>query len=390
MTSHPFRSRLLVAAIAAALAASLVGVAPASAGLSIPAPSKAVPSLTKATRTELKPSAIASRLLAKKSQLSASGCGRGMRGIRIFAAATTVCVHKAADKVPHLHPIKNASAMKPNCYGNGVNGFRVQLVYAFVDGKPNRSAQIVPKILNTWVPKMEGVVRQTSKEQGREIGLRLHSPGCRLGVSVVSIPKEIAYPGPGDSSQPGLVMNYLYERGFNKIDRKYMLWLDEASSVTGVCGVAPLLNAPVAGDNPTPVTPHNLGSNEAISYVAIAFRANNQMSRADNCWGNGAMGAKTEMHELLHTLGAVQSTAPNSNKMGHCTDDLDIMCYSEGGVKTRPRCAVRVELLDCGMDDYFHARPPAGSYLSTHWNVAQSSFFDHAVGLDLVPLEVRP
>ena len=32
-----------------------------------------------------------------------------------------------------------------------------------------------------------------------------------------------------------------------------------------------------------------------------------------------------------------------------------------------PRCATQVEQLDCGSDDYFNARPPAGSYLSlTH------------------------
>ncbi|MEO6867471.1 MAG: fibronectin type III domain-containing protein, partial [Gaiellales bacterium] len=84
------------------------------------------------------------------------------------------------------------------------------------------------------------------------------------------------------------------------------------------------------------------------------------------------------IHEVLHTMGAVVSTAPNTSGLvgtvgaGHCIDGLDIMCYNDGGSRggsyTETTCPTKV--LDCNRDDYFHPSPPAGSFLATHWNVA--------------------
>jgi hypothetical protein len=86
-----------------------------------------------------------------------------------------------------------------------------------------------------------------------------------------------------------------------------------------------------------------------------------------------------QIHELFHTLGAVQLDAPHANT-GHCDDAPSIMCPGGGigyglGVNN-PSCAkVIVETLDCGMDDYWNPNPNAGSYLSTHLNIAKSQFF---------------
>ena len=40
--------------------------------------------------------------------------------------------------------------------------------------------------------------------------------------------------------------------------------------------------------------------------------------------------ASVALHEVTHTLGAVQNGAPHSSKAGHCTDEWDIMCYADG------------------------------------------------------------
>jgi hypothetical protein len=103
------------------------------------------------------------------------------------------------------------------------------------------------------------------------------------------------------------------------------------------------------------------------------------------------------LHELLHTLGAVQCSAPHSScprrELGHfhCWDGTDVMCYDDGGSyyagpdgisgtaddrTVSGVCAPRTdaEQIDCGRDDYFNVNPDAGSYLATHWNVTHSSF----------------
>lgn len=107
------------------------------------------------------------------------------------------------------------------------------------------------------------------------------------------------------------------------------------------------------------------------------------------------------LHELLHTQGAVQDSAPHSTGAGHCYDERDIMCYNDGG----PRFVVATpcangsadgdiaELLDCGGDDYFNPNPAAGSYLATRWNAYDSIYLcpvtscDTAIGSPTVALD---
>lgn len=98
----------------------------------------------------------------------------------------------------------------------------------------------------------------------------------------------------------------------------------------------------------------------------------------------------TFLHELAHTLGAVQDSAPNSSGAGHCVDEADIMCYDddEGGpTQTRLDCPGPApftfdELFDCGGDDYWNAAPAAGSYLAANWNTYDSDFLCAAADCD--------
>ena len=90
------------------------------------------------------------------------------------------------------------------------------------------------------------------------------------------------------------------------------------------------------------------------------------------------------LHEMTHTLGAVNSSSPHATSNGHCTDGSDVMCYADGGTSAAPysttACpgiagsAGMTQTYDCGRDDYFSPSPTAGSYLATHWNVYDSVF----------------
>lgn len=78
---------------------------------------------------------------------------------------------------------------------------------------------------------------------------------------------------------------------------------------------------------------------------------------------------------IAHTLGAVQWNAPNSSHYGHCTDTNDVMCYQDN-----PDSVLRHVCdgfpFDCNGDDYFNLHPAADSWLSEHWNLANSAFID--------------
>jgi hypothetical protein len=138
--------------------------------------------------------------------------------------------------------------------------------------------------------------------------------------------------------------------GYNSPDRKYILFVD----ANIYCGIATAIND---------------------SSASVGNRNNLQagFARIDSgCW-SGVNAA----HELVHLLGGVQQDAPNATSSWHCTDEFDLMCYSDAPNYPRLRhlCPLQwQDLLDCNHDDYFHTDPHPGSYLATHWNVANSAF----------------
>lgn len=103
--------------------------------------------------------------------------------------------------------------------------------------------------------------------------------------------------------------------------------------------------------------------------------------------------ARSVLHEYFHTMGAVQTSAPNSlpavgSAAGHCRDGQDLLCYGEtvfgadgttvvGGYNPGICAPASPQLLDCGGDDYFNPFPRPDSYLANHRNTATIGFFEY-------------
>jgi hypothetical protein len=246
------------------------------------------------------------------------------------------------------------------CDGDGRSGKRVQAIHARVAGSPSRRDTVLPRIRAAAVEVQSAFLASAARTDGIRRPRWVTSDGCQLSIAEVTLSEKAR------TSFSATILE-LQDKGFDRADRKYLVWWD--TSV--YCGIATF-----RGDDRRGAA----NASEALSGYA----------RVDEpCWGFG------EAHELMHTLGAVQDTAPHTTfgvapgAFAHCTDDYDVMCYSDApGVVLTVACDDRAldTLFDCGNDDYFHTRPPSGSYLATHWNTADSGWLVRSVATPVRPL----
>lgn len=247
-----------------------------------------------------------------------------------------------------LAPQQTALVTPGVCNGDGVSGNRVQIMYARASDKADRFSQYQSSI-QQWAADMDQIYYDSAAETGGTRRIRfVHDASCAPTVlNVVLSPT-------GDDNFSNTISE-LKALGYNRSDRKYVMFMD----ANIYCGIGSLSG----DDQPGQSNTNNFGP----SYA-----------RADNgCWGG-----HTVAHELNHNLGGVQLSAPHTSGGYHCVDEYDVMCYSDSPnypsmryVCTDPGHENR---LDCNHDDYYNTNPPAGSYLATHWNTANSQFLINA------------
>jgi hypothetical protein len=113
---------------------------------------------------------------------------------------------------------------------------------------------------------------------------------------------------------------------------------------------------------PVPLGQNN---NRVLSASAVVYRC---------CWAR-----HTPIHEVFHTLGAVQDSAPASTTNGHCWDGLDVLCYDDGGLfgglYQEKACPATEDFqkpekfpIDCEYNTYFDSVEESGEWLNSHWN----------------------
>ena len=237
------------------------------------------------------------------------------------------------------------------CHGDGTTGPRVQLVYARAADRADRYATYLATFRQI-AAQIDDVFVQSAAETGgiRHVRYVTDSACAPIVANVV-----LSTAGDDNISN---TTNELEARGFNRSDRKYLVWMD----ANVYCGIAEIYN----DDRPTPDNYNN--GNPAVSGM---------FARVDSgCWGLSGANL-VEAHELMHNLGGVQTSAPHATPYNHCTDDYDRMCYSDGsGSPLSVVCptSTHERVFDCNHDDYFSTSPRAGTYLSGRWNAAGSAF----------------
>jgi hypothetical protein len=263
---------------------------------------------------------------------------RARRGTPVMSQATSTGSASTA-----------AAAGTVPCYGDGVSGDRVQTAYVHASDVPDRYSQFLSSF-TAWASAVDTVFNSSAAETGGSRHVRfVTDSSCNLSVLDIQVSTT------GDDNISNTIQE-LRSQGFNRSDRKYLLWVD----ANVYCGIGQ-----VYGDD----------SSGQANLSNGASNVQGEVARVDNgCWG--VNGQSIEAHELMHTMGGVQTSAPHATSYSHCWDQADRMCYDDGsGAVMRQICpSSHGNLFDCNHDDYYSTAPPAGSYLATHWNVANSAF----------------
>lgn len=258
-----------------------------------------------------------------------------------------VDIQKDSPPVVQAKTYSNKNVLGLTCSGDGSTGPRVQVIYA-------RSSDTVDRFsayyfsFQTWAKTMDDILQNSAAKTGGNRRVRfVHDPSCSsLGSPIIS---NVVMSPTGDDTFSNTASE-LRTQGYNRPDRKYLVFVDAKV----YCGIATISRDDQQGSS-------NL-NNRGPSYARVDA----------GCW-NGALAA----HEFMHNIGGVQLSAPHASGGYHCTDEYDRMCYSDSPnhpAMTYPCSSDQEQKYDCNNDDYFHTNPPAGKYLETHWNTANSYY----------------
>jgi hypothetical protein len=251
-----------------------------------------------------------------------------------------------------------------SCISDGLSGKRVQLVY--VREKSQRSnLAIYRSTIQTIAAEVDWTisVSATAMGEGRRIRY-VTDRSCKPTVIEAVVPD-------GTNGNFQKVRDALVKQGLNSKDRKYLVFSEDLP------GGSP----PWCGQADVPTDPQKSAANQANGLgFAIVHRF---------CWNDYNKRAQTAAHELMHTFGAVayrsaSSKSPNATSAFHCTDEFDIMCYSDKNLAAnQPAMKYTcygsdrdVLFFDCNGDDYFNPKPAPGSFLSRNWNAADSAYLE--------------
>lgn len=233
-----------------------------------------------------------------------------------------------------------------------------RLIYSRASDQPDRSGTIIPA-LRDELYKASAVLNEQAQRTAPGVARKLRV-WCSGGLPAVNV-EQLSIDNNNDTF--AAIASQLRGRGYNSPEpqvARYLIYHD------GIVGEGTYGWGGQA-DSTWSTSADPYGPNNATNRYAIDY--------ADAI---GVPDWFTLLHESMHNMGAVTTSAPDSNGYGHCRTDHDVMCYAEQGVSTYLACPYLQ--LDCGDNSYFHAgTPPIGSYLANNWNAGRPNnrFIDH-------------
>ena len=255
----------------------------------------------------------------------------------------------------------------------------IKLVYAYPAGRPNRINHFAPILQANAVVRGRYMAEQAALRKTIRFDLGTSCGPQYADIQVVRL-KRRAFAYRDEDGVPTVEEGSRLQRELRaatrdqRRGRKFLVYADGLNHVApGELDVTGMTDELPEDDRRTPANAANRGGQLAVVFGPDRGTPPKRLE-----------GFETRMflHELLHTLGAVQESAPHATAGGHCVDGNDVMCYRDrtarSALYTDRACdagkGAIAEPLDCAGDDYFNPAPAPGSYLARHWNVYDSVY----------------
>jgi hypothetical protein len=243
------------------------------------------------------------------------------------------------------------------CYTSSATAPVVKVFYVYQRGHPSGLVERAPQIREA-VAIADLIYSMSAAHTGgiRHVRWKMAS-GCQLLITPVAVTGSFDLYG---------TRNYLVIHHLLKSNEKGLAFSEDGPDCGGLGQLLP-------DDQPGSANHNNAGTSFAMVAIQPCIQLYYNAYEWAAAWETLGEGAA---HELAHTLGAVQRSAPHSTAAGHCYDGVDVMCYTDLPTTIlKSVCQPTMPpLLDCRNDDYFSTNPKPGSYLAKHWNIANNRF----------------
>jgi hypothetical protein len=240
------------------------------------------------------------------------------------------------------------------------SGSKIKLVYAYASDAPDRFGQYADIIQTDAKAVAETVAAASNGAKTLRFDTGTDGGAGYVDIASIQLPQSgAAYRAMNAASRSNAIRDYVKTVLPMSGTVHYAVYADGLYGGDNIAGIAEMYN----------------------DTRKAAYNYNNVYPLWAMVWGDGGASFSsshrtTLLHEISHTLGAVQTNAPHATNYGHCSEQADVMCYNDGGLKAGQSMVTNCPTTqyDCNADDYFNPAPAAGSYLATYWNVYDSAF----------------